>query len=269
MVNLLKLPISNGQPFSGVKHGYTNILKYLKFKNWSSEYTIHFSNKHHHKNTIYMKYINETKNVRSSQLGKSLILGGDHSTSIPTIVSSIDLYPESKILWIDAHADINIPSSSPSGNMHGMMLGLLTGHFDKEHPLSKYKCIDTNQIAYIGLRDLDPYEQDFLDKHNIKYFTSNDVINDTTNVLEKINTWLNNDKVHVSFDIDVVDPEIVIGTGTPVKNGLNKLHVSQIIDLIKNNNWHTFEIVEVNPELDKNNQTSIYAANIIDQLLEK
>lgn len=221
-----------------------------------------------------------------------ITLGGDHSISIGSVLATAQAYPEFCVIWVDAHADINTPSTTPSGNIHGMPLGFLcnidacidsTPEFHwmrrhlarKEEPLLSKKspmtdngtntndgtrvskgttsrCLDETRLAYIGLRDVDEGEAEILKRGGPIVFTTHDVtlrgIQDVMkSILDRLPPHL---PIHLSFDIDALDPNYAPSTGTPVNGGLHlddALHITRILG--ETGRLVALDLVEVNPDI--------------------
>lgn len=218
-------------------------------------------------------------NMVSTTLKKNhfpIVLAGDHSTAGGTIAGIKMAYPKQKlgVIWIDAHADIHSPYTSPSGNMHGMPLAVSLNEDNMANKLNKpdKETVDMwnrlkkvggispkigyNDLVYIGVRDVEPEETYLLKKHKIKTFTTAEV---KRNGVEKIArdalAHLSGcNLIYVSFDVDSMDSSISKGTGTPVRNGITEKEAGSLcVRLIQNEKVCCFEICEVNPTLDKEN----------------
>lgn len=182
-----------------------------------------------------------------------LTIGGDHSIAVSTIQPLVEKYMDDLVvIWIDAHADINIPESSPSGNIHGMPLGALTGLMDNWYKTKTDNKLKFNQIIYVGIRDLDPFEKETVEKYNIK------VCND----IQEIEKLIQNKKVHISLDIDGIDPIYMPSTGTPVNNGLSMDFVCDILNMVHKYDYISCDLVEYNPFIGTDEQKSITKGNI-------
>jgi arginase len=205
-----------------------------------------------------------------------IVLAGDHSTAAGTISGIRMANPKQRlgVIWIDAHADLHSPWTSPSGNMHGMPLAAVLGEDNSQNKMNKpdketlefwnkikrvgniYPKIDYNDVVYIGLRDVEPEESYLLKKNKVKIFSTNEV---KRNGVEKIarDTLAHLNRCHsiyISFDVDSMDSSISKGTGTPVRNGITEKEAgSLLVRLIQNERVVCFEIAEVNPTLDKEN----------------
>lgn len=188
-------------------------------------------------------------------------IGGDHSMSIATIAASLHINPNIKVLWIDAHPDINTYQSSKTKNIHGMPLSYLTGlDYSPNFKFLNNKNIllPFDNIMYIGIRDIDDYEKEIIEKQNIKYFTAMDLNNNFNNVLKEIALFIGDEEVHLSFDVDSLDPKYLDSTGTIVENGLKYENTKQMLDyLLIHKNIINMDITELNLDIG-NEKKSIY-----------
>ena len=208
-----------------------------------------------------------------------LIIGGDHSLSIGSYSAVSTHYSKqgerTGLVWIDTHADINTDSTTLSGNIHGMSVAALLDLFPSGllPNQSKVPALDPESIVYIGLRDLDPEEKIILKKLGIKVYTIKEIdILGIATVVKEIHTLLT--KKHcgytVSFDLDVCDPELVPGTGTPKRGGLTFRETHLMMELFYDyQKMVSLEIVELNPLLDKGFITSDIAVSIAGSALGK
>lgn len=205
------------------------------------------------------KLSNFTKKIAASK-SLCLTLGGDHGLATGSIHGVKSVYPNLKIIWVDAHADINLPEDSPSGNYHGMPVAHLLGWIaEGEIPgFDWFKpCLKKEDIVFIGLRDLDTEEKKNLRKHNIKCFTMDDILRfGMGGVMQQTFEYLNpngeSNPIHISFDIDAVDPSIAYGTGTKSRGGLLSREAHFIVrEAVASGNLVSMDLVEVNPMLDR------------------
>jgi arginase len=177
-----------------------------------------------------------------------LVLGGDHSIGTSTVLGSVKKYGRNvSIIWIDAHADINTMESSPSKNRHGIPVACATGldkcWFDEEPDVK----LDFDKIIYVGIRDLDPYEKKAMIIYNIKHYT-------TEQAIEYINTT--SDSIHISFDVDALEPCDLNSTGTMADDGLSFSDVKKIINAsLDKDNLVALDVVEFNPKLGDVNKS--------------
>jgi arginase len=183
---------------------------------------------------------------------KRITIGGDHSTSIASIAWTLNNYPNAKVLWIDAHADINTRTTSPSNNIHGMPLAYLSGiEYSSNWKFIKNK-LNLKNLMYVGIRDLDPFEKDILDNHQIQRVNVSEFNN---NKFNKIINFLGDSTYHLSLDIDSIDPSFIPCTGTPSNNGLNINTFLDFIKVLNFKNMINMDIVEINlyigTEVDK------------------
>lgn len=190
--------------------------------------------------------------------GFPIVLGGDHSIAMGTLKGLLEARKRpAGLVWIDAHSDINSPESSPSGNVHGMPLffALKNGYADPK------------RTVQIGLRDVDPHEKELLRNSGVKAYSMSDVDKlGMTRVMDEALSIAGRDarSVHVSFDMDGIDPSEAPGTGTPVKGGLSYREAHLIMEMLAESGaLGSIEMVEINPILDQRNQTAILAVGLI------
>jgi len=215
-----------------------------------------------------------------------VILSGDHSTSGATIAGIKMAKPKSRlgVIWIDAHADLHTPYTTPSGNVHGMPVAASINEDNREcgvHELddetTKYwnhlknigriaPKVLPGDIVFISLRDFEKEEARLIDKYDMKVVTTKEVRNKgAENVVRAVLRHLSEcTDIYVSFDVDSLDSSISKGTGTPVGNGLREREAEDLISkFMQNRKICCFEISEVNPTLDKENLMAEIAFNIL------
>jgi arginase len=208
-----------------------------------------------------------------------LVLGGDHSIAVGT-VSGIAAFCRRKgkklgLLWVDAHGDINTPESSPSGNIHGMPVAALLGHGPDELTGigGKFRKVDPANVALVGIRSLDEGEKHRLKETGVQVHTMSDIDRHGIHrVMKKALARVTNgtDYVHVSFDLDAVDPTVAPGVGTPVKGGLDYREAHLIMELLHDSGVMTsLELVEVNPILDQGNASAVFAVELVQSAFGK
>ena len=202
------------------------------------------------KNNINMD-LTELYNV-NNKTNKPFNIGGDHSLSIASVSSSIHKYgPDIKIIWFDAHPDLNSYKSSPTKNLHGMVLNYFT-KFGKTNPDFKFVpriTLNPENIMYVGIRDIDPFEQEMIRKSNIKVLTSDTVNNYPNIALHDFTTFIGKDKFHLSFDVDALDSSLTPSTGTPVAKGLLLNPTINLIKSLNKDNMIACDLVEFNPSI--------------------
>lgn len=221
-----------------------------------------------------------------------ILLSGDHSNAGGTIAGLKMAHPKSQlgVVWIDAHADMHTPYTSPSGNMHGMPLGASLGEDNLENKVHK---LDKNTVEYweklknlgkvipkikpenlvfIALRDYEKEEEALLKKLNIKIIPVSEVRKKgiaqvTRNVFQYLNKC---DEIYISFDVDSMDSSISRGTGTPVANGLKEKEAEDLLaTMMQNHKVCCLEITEVNPTLDKENLMAEIAFTILQRCINQ
>ncbi|XP_038670583.1 arginase-1-like [Scyliorhinus canicula] len=190
-----------------------------------------------------------------------VILGGDHSLAIGSISGNAAFHSNLCVVWVDAHADINTPSTSPSGNLHGQPVSFLMKELKTEIPAIPgfswlEPCLSAKDIVYVGLRDVDPGEKNIIKKLGIKFFSATDVNHmGIQKVMEMTSDYLYSrikKPIHLSFDIDGFDPILAPATGTPVEGGLTyEQGIFVASEIQKTGLLSAIDVVEVNPSLGK------------------
>src|ERR1044071_6862120 len=216
-----------------------------------------------------------------------LIMAGDHSTAYGTIAGIKKAYPKKKlgVIWMDAHADLHTPFTTPSGNMHGMALAMACGLDNLECKVNDPRGetldyweqikdvgmqgpkISPEDIVYIAVRDLEKPENYLINKYNINFIETEDVKKlGAAKIAQKALEMLDHcDMIYVSFDVDSMDSRISTGTGTPVPNGLAVDEAKLLnVELGKSPKVIAWEIVEVNPTLDTENRMAESAFEILE-----
>jgi arginase len=196
-----------------------------------------------------------------------LVLGGDHSVAVGTIGGLASLHGPGGVLWFDAHGDLNTPDTTPSGNVHGMPLAAVLGRagvgFESNSwPLPALK---PEHVALVGARSLDPGERAAVQDAGVAVFTISDI--DRRGVEPVLREALDRVSgapfVHVSVDLDLVDPVVAPGVGSPVKGGLSYREAHLAMELVAESGLLTsLELVEVNPILDHENATAKLAVDL-------
>ncbi len=210
--------------------------------------------------------------------GFPLVLGGDHSVAIGTIagISSACRASGKKlgVLWIDAHGDLNTDETTPSGNIHGIPLAACIGlgAIELTSIAGDVRKVDPKNVVLIATRELDPEERTFIKKHGINIFTMEEIDKHGMSVIiaRALRKISHVDFLHVSLDLDAVDPSVAQGVGTPVKGGLNYREAHLIMETLnEEKRISSLEVVEVNPILDNRNQSAEFAVELIQSGLGK
>lgn len=193
-----------------------------------------------------------------------ITLGGDHSIALGTISAALMQAPRVGVLWIDAHGDFNTPETTPSGNVHGMVVSALMGRCPPALTVGGVRLLP-NQIVQIGIRDLDAEEKIALAGSGIKVFTMRDVDENGMAMVvhAALNALGNVDAIHISFDMDSLDPKIAPGVGTPVPGGLTYREAHLLLEMLADDGRvRSLDLVEVNPILDERNATAQVAVEL-------
>jgi arginase len=197
-----------------------------------------------------------------------LVLGGDHSVALGTLGGLARARGPGGVLWLDAHGDLNRPETSPSGNVHGMplaaALGLAGPEFeDFGFPLP---AVESARVALVGVRELDEGERELLGSLDARVYTMSDVdrLGVERIMRESLSHVAGAPFVHLSLDMDVLDPEVAPGVGTPVRGGLSYREAHLAMELVAEAGLvSSLEVVEVNPILDRENETSKLAVELV------
>jgi arginase len=229
-----------------------------------------------------LAFCEELRRVVEQSLGKKmlpLVLGGDHSIAIGSLAGSTGHFAKQGesigLIWFDAHGDANTPETTPSGNIHGMALAATLGLGDPELVQlgGRAPKVQPRNTVLIGIRDLDEGERETLKKSGVTVYTMRDidergmrdVVDEATRIASDGTVG-----VHLSFDMDVVDPEDAPGTGTPVWGGITYREAHLAMELLADRaEIVAIDIVEVNPVLDTQNMTGILAAELAQSVLGK
>lgn len=188
---------------------------------------------------------------REYRRGRPLfVAGGDHSLSIGSVQGLLRCEPDLKVIWVDAHGDVNTKASSLTGSYHGMPLAFLLGA-EKDSQQSWFQeNLKPENLIYFGVRDLDRAEKDYLDQQGITYYTASQIQDDAGEIIRSIADQVRGAKVHLSVDCDAFDPEIAPSTGVPVPQGLNYQVVKKLIQHIQvSSDIVSYEYVELNPQI--------------------
>jgi len=197
-----------------------------------------------------------------------LVLGGDHSVALGSMGGLASLDGPGGVIWIDAHGDLNTPQTTPSGNVHGMVLAASLGLGGDTFASSAWPLpsVDPSRVALIGVRSLDPGERERVRELGVKVFTMSDI--DRRGVEPAVRESLEHVAgpafVHLSLDMDAVDPEVAPGVGTPVRGGLSYRETHLALELIAESQLvGSIDVVEVNPIFDDRNETGELAVELV------
>lgn len=238
---------------------------------------------------VYQVLKNVYSTIESLRLEKKfpIVLAGDHSTAAGTIMGIKSAHPDKRlgVIWIDAHADLHTPFTTPSGNMHGMPLAMTAQldnkacqvnepseetllYWDKIKKIGgDFPKINPADIVFISVRDTESPEDHLIREYGIKNFPTKEVREKGIMAIaqEALETLKECEQIYISFDVDSLDSSISVGTGTPVPNGLTVNEAIQLnAELIKDKRVCCWEIVEVNPTLDSENTMAEIAFDVLE-----
>lgn len=239
--------------------------------------------------TTNLKYLKEVVKTSTAVFEKArealsknripLLIGGDHSAAIGCLAAVHDHFEEKQkkfgVIWIDAHADLNTPKTSPTGNIHGMPLAIALGkgHPDLVKIGGRGMNLDPKRVVLIGIRILDPQEKEMLRECGVRYFTMREI--DERGMFAVITEAIEiagkgTDGIHLSMDLDGVDPDYAPGVSTPVSGGISlreaHLAMETIADLGK---LCSVELVELNPMYDEKHRTALLAVELMESVFGK
>ena len=195
-----------------------------------------------------------------------LVLGGDHSIAMGTLGGMAKAKGVGAALWIDAHGDLNRPSTSPSGNVHGMPLAAAFGVAGDEFATGSYPTPSVSRAALLGIRSLDDGERELIRELDVRVFTMSEIdrIGVERAVAEALEFLADASFLHVSLDLDAVDPMFAPGVGTPVPGGLSYREAHLALELVAESGLlDSLDVVEVNPILDRANETGRLAVELV------
>ncbi|GAB0171370.1 arginase [Lysinibacillus sp. CTST325] len=218
-------------------------------------------------------YLAKSVNEAIEQKEFPLVLGGDHSIAIGTLAGLGEHYKNLGVIWFDAHADLNTPETTPSGNIHGMPLAVSIGlgHERLVKIRNNVPKIKPGNVIIIGARSVDPGERELISQQGIKVYTMHEVDRlGMTRVMEDALAYLrerNVDGLHLSLDLDGLDPLYTPGVGTPVPGGITYRESHLAMEMLQESGMLTSaEFVEVNPILDEKNRTADVAVALMGSL---
>jgi arginase len=195
-----------------------------------------------------------------------VVLGGDHSIAMGTLGGMAKARGPGAVLWIDAHGDLNRPSTSPTGNVHGMPLAAALGAGGTAFASDSYPVPSIARAALVGVRSLDPGERELISELDVRVFTMSEIDRlGAERVLREALSYLAGSTfLHVSLDLDAVDPMFAPGVGTPVRGGLSYREAHLALELVAESGLlDSLDVVEVNPILDRENETGELAVELV------
>lgn len=286
-INVIGVPIDLGADRRGVDMG-PSAIRYAGLKSAIQKMKIGYRDAgnidvpipENYDTDKHFKYIEEIRTVNQNLFAKvresfqagsmPVVLGGDHSIGTGTVLGTQSVLKNIGVLWIDAHGDFNTRETTLSGNLHGMSLAAATGTGALEMADFKpgdVEYVNPQKVVLIGARSIDNEEAVLLKKSGVTVFTMTDI--DMMSMREVMNraleiTCSGTEGYHLSFDMDVISPNEAPGVGTPVNGGLTYREAHLAVEMVADSKkLRSLEVVEVNPILDRMNQTGKLAVSII------
>jgi len=195
-----------------------------------------------------------------------IVLGGDHSIGMGTIAGLARAGHRVGVLWVDAHGDINTPDTSPSGNVHGMPFAVALGLAEDPFPSTLRKTTDGKNGVLLAIRDIDPGEKENIKRGGVTAITMADIdrLGMAKAMEQAIAVVSKGDGIHLSLDMDAIDPDEAPGVGTPVRGGLTYREAQLAMEMLAaSGKLRSIEVCEVNPILDRENRTATLAVELI------
>lgn len=273
-----------GVHVNGANLGPIELTKNLSHSNINTIFTLQYDNvikemesDNKRKNLYELNEFNEklykqiTSTLENNKL--PLTIGGDHSLAIATALASINKHSNMGIIWFDSHGDYNTFDTTISGNIHGLPLAVITNYEKRDlaefHSGNFYK---PENAVIVGARDIDPLEIENLKEAGVTVFTTEDVQREGADVITRKAFEIasnNTNGVHISFDLDLIDPKIAPGVSIPAKDGIDLEESSSMIQTIikKKDLVKSIDLVEYNPTRDIDNKTKVIALDILNKIL--
>ncbi|MGG3890467.1 arginase [Metabacillus fastidiosus] len=288
-ISIVGVPMDLGQSRRGVDMGpsamrYADVVERLEKVGYeihdTGDIEINRIDKEEIQNLKFLKAVTDGNDRLSQAVDKviesgafPLVLGGDHSIAIGTLAGVSKHYKNLGVIWYDAHGDLNTAETSPSGNIHGMPLAvsLGIGHHTLTNIAGYSPKVKPENIVMIGIRSLDEGEKELIRQKGIKVYTMHEIDRlGMATVIEETVEYLKSrtDGVHLSLDMDGLDPTDAPGVGTPVLGGISYRESHLAMEILAESEIITSaEFVEVNPILDERNKTAIAAVSLMGSLL--
>ncbi|MED4403606.1 arginase [Metabacillus fastidiosus] len=288
-ISIVGVPMDLGQSRRGVDMGpsamrYADVVERLEKLGYeihdTGDIEINRIDKEEIQNLKFLKAVTDGNDRLSQAVDKviesgafPLVLGGDHSIAIGTLAGVSKHYKNLGVIWYDAHGDLNTAETSPSGNIHGMPLAvsLGIGHHTLTNIAGYSPKVKPENIVMIGIRSLDEGEKELIRQKGIKVYTMHEIDRlGMATVIEETVEYLKSrtDGVHLSLDMDGLDPTDAPGVGTPVLGGISYRESHLAMEILAESEIITSaEFVEVNPILDERNKTAIAAVSLMGSLL--
>lgn len=280
IIEIIEAPIFEGSNLQGVELSYSKIKKFhsqptnIFFKDYFNETSVSpcydsFGTKN------ITEVVTKCEKIRENVLNSfeknhfPIIIGGDHSSAMGSITATSEFYgiDDLAVIYIDGHCDINTEETSVTHNIHGMPLASLIGLCNNDLQVGKLKRkVIGRNIFIIGSRSIDEPEYKIINENNVHLYTNNQISKvNLSNVFSELKNNISRKKVHISFDVDVLDPSVLSSTGYIMSNGISLELAKEIIAFaFENFDVVSFDLVEYNPLLDKDEKDIHIVLEILD-----
>ena len=257
--NILTCKWKYGQDKDGVQNGASEIKNYIQSKFQNFDFRNYVDMRETKSDDTNESYHEKVYLLHKQCVGNTLCIGGDHSVAIGSVLSSLEKSNDSTcVIWIDAHPDIHTLTTSSSANIHGMPLSFITGIEKSWFWTQKLKKLEFKNLFYFGIRDIDEFEEEVIKQEKIRVLKN---INDICTICHKY------ENIHISFDVDSLDPSYMHSTGTQCESGIEITEILCLFNYLKKNIcWNektiNLDIVEYNPQIGSEIQKNISKISI-------
>ena len=280
MISLICACTDLGVHVDGTDKGPIEIARLIKNSNINDKIIVKKNNIIKEKNKTNLKknlkdikiFLNNLYNEVDRTIKSNMFpitIGGDHTIATASILASLNNHDDLGVIWIDAHADFNTFETTETGNIHGLPLAASCGLCEEltKHFTNKY--INPKKCVIVGARSIDKEELNNLKKHNITYYSTIDLKEKGINYIMDKAFEIAGNNVHISYDLDVIDPNIAPGVSVPEINGINEQESIEIIEYLKQKKQHikSFDLVEYNPSFDYNEKTLNLALSLLNKFI--
>ena len=278
-VKILGVPLHYGANRCGIEYGLSTFFdKYPEYSEKIKVVEVELQKEDFTRKSLkFLNTIRKTCDDLAEEVNKvvkeggiPLVMGGDHAIALGSI-AGVSKEKEIGVIWVDAHGDFNTGETTESGHIHGMPLGASLGYGDEALTNCYYsgKKLKEENVVLFAIRDLDANEEKLINEAGIRCYTFDDIAKRGFDVcLREAGEYLAGKEVHISFDLDSVDPSEITGVSTPVKGGISKKEGMELFDyFLKEHTVSSVDIVEYNPIYEKEADTVDYLKRLMDKII--